>query len=75
MEKKVENFILGFPGLRKLGNLLWWLEILFRGCKNHHHHQNVKLLQIYRFDHNLNVAQVIGVNLMKMFDYRSQKYE
>ncbi len=41
------EFYLGFPGLEKFGNLPWILGILFSW-------ENVKILRIYRFNHNLN---------------------
>ncbi len=31
---KVKNFILGFPGMERFVNIHWWLEFLFRSCKN-----------------------------------------
>ncbi len=34
IRERVENFILGFLVRERLANLLWWSEILFRGCAN-----------------------------------------
>ncbi len=68
--EKVRNFSLGFPGLTMFGNFPWWLSVfLFRGC------ENVKILRIYRFDHYLNMAQVVGVKLDDNIWQRSQQYK
>ncbi len=32
--EKFGNFMLGFPGLERFGDLPWWLGILLIGCKN-----------------------------------------
>ncbi len=56
------------PALDKIENLLWWLEIMFRVC------ENVKILRIYRFDHNPNVTQVIHAKVDKNVKQRSKIY-
>ncbi len=67
---KIENFILGYLGLDKFRIFTWWLGIWFRGCKN----VFKKYFLLYRFDHNMNVTQVIGIKCDEHVWQPSQKY-
>ncbi len=61
------TFYFGISRAGIVWDLTSWLGILRWGC------ENWKLLEIYRFDHNLNGNKLFVLNVMKMFG-KDHKY-